>query len=119
MKAMKELPVLAVLAAFAVSGSVMAQGSATSDTHAAHHAGDAKSPQDAYAEGEVRKIDKEAGKITLRHGPIANLDMPPMSMVFRAKDAAMLDQVKPGDKVRFKAEKVDGALTVTELQPAK
>ena len=79
----------------------------------------AKPSDAAYAEGEVRKVDKEAGKITLRHGPIASLDMPAMSMVFRAKDPAMLDRVKEGDKVRFKAEKVQGAYTVTEIQAAR
>ena len=73
----------------------------------------------AMAEGEVRKIDKDAGKITLKHGPIQNLDMPAMSMVFRAQDPAMLDAVKVGDKVRFKADKIQGAYTLTELHPAK
>ena len=73
----------------------------------------------SYTHGEVRKIDKEAGKITLKHGPIANLEMPAMSMVFHAKDPRMLDQVKAGDKVRFRAEKIGGALTVTEIQPEK
>src|SRR5688572_23698552 len=71
-----------------------------------------------FSDAEVRKVDKEAGKITLKHGPIANLDMPAMSMVFRAKDPAMLDKVKAGDKVRFKAEKIQGAYTVTEIAPA-
>jgi len=69
--------------------------------------------------GEVKKIDKEAGKITLKHGPLTNLDMPPMTMVFRVKDAAMLDQVKTGDNVRFMAEKLNGALTVTHIEVAK
>ena len=72
----------------------------------------------ATVEGEVRKIDKDAGKITLKHGPIPNLDMPGMTMVFRVKDPAMLDAVKTGDKVRFTADKVGGALTVTEIAPA-
>ena len=71
------------------------------------------------AQGEVRKFDKSAGKVTIKHGPLANLEMPPMTMVFHVKDAAMLDQVKPGDAIRFKAEKVGGNYTVTELQPAK
>ena len=71
------------------------------------------------SEGEVRKIDKEAGKITLRHGELKNLSMAPMTMVFRVKDAAMLDQVKAGDKVRFAAERINGALTVVQLQPVK
>src|SRR5688572_12582218 len=73
----------------------------------------------AFSDAEVRKVDKEAGKVTLKHGPIANLDMPPMTVVFRVKEPAMLDKVKAGDKVKFKAEKVQGAYTVTELAPAK
>ena len=72
-----------------------------------------------FAEGEVKKIDKSAGKITLKHGPLPALDMPAMTMVFRAKDAALLDQVKTGDVIRFKAEKIDGNFTVTDYQPAK
>lgn len=70
---------------------------------------------EALSEGEVRKIDKDAGKITLRHGPIANLDMPAMTMVFRAQDPTLLDRVKVGDKVRFSAEKVGGQITVTMI----
>ena len=70
-------------------------------------------------EGEVKKVDKEMKKITLKHSEIKNLDMPGMTMVFRVKDSAMLDQVKAGDKVRFKAEKMDGAITVTEITPGK
>ncbi len=69
-------------------------------------------------EGVVRKVDKAAGKITLKHGEIKNLDMPGMTMVFRVQDPAMLDMVKPGDKVWFRAEKSDGALIVTQIQPA-
>lgn len=71
------------------------------------------------AEAEVKKIDKEAGKITLRHGELKNLNMAPMTMVFRVKDASMLDQLKSGDKVRFAADRVNGALTVVQLQPAQ
>ncbi|MHB8495717.1 MAG: copper-binding protein [Casimicrobiaceae bacterium] len=70
----------------------------------------------AVTEGEVRKIDKDAGKITLRHGPITNLDMPGMTMVFRVSDPAMLDGVKEGAKVRFVADRVGGALTVTAIE---
>lgn len=70
----------------------------------------------AMSAGEVKKIDKDAGKITIKHGPLANLDMPAMTMVFRVKDAAMLDQVKSGDQIKFMADKVNGALTVTMLQ---
>lgn len=70
-------------------------------------------------EGEIRKVDAATGKLTIRHGPIANLDMGAMTMVFRVQDPAMLGQVKEGDRVRFTAERVSGALTVTriEVQP--
>ena len=71
------------------------------------------------ADAEVRKVDKEARKITLKHGEIRNLDMPPMTMVFQVKDPAVLDKVKQGDKVKFTAEKVNGAYTVTSIEPAK
>lgn len=70
------------------------------------------------AEGEVRKIDKPQGRITLKHGEIKNLDMPPMTMVFRVRDPAMLEQVAVGDKVRFDAEKVGGQYTVTAIRKA-
>ena len=70
------------------------------------------------ADGEVRKVDKGAGKITLKHGELKSLDMPSMTMVFRVVDAAMLDQVKAGDKVRFKAAKSGGAIVITEMHPA-
>lgn len=68
-------------------------------------------------EGEVRKIDTDAKKITLRHGDIPNLEMTGMTMVFRVKDTELLAKVKPGDKVRFTADKVDGALTVLSMEP--
>jgi len=74
---------------------------------------------DALSDGEVRKVDKDAKKITLRHGPIKNLDMPPMTMVFKVKDPAMLESVKQGDKVKFAAEKVKGDYTVTKIEPAR
>ena len=73
----------------------------------------------AMTDGEVRKVDKENKKITLKHGEIVNLQMPGMTMVFQVKDPAMLDMVKPGDKVMFKAEKANGALVVTEIKPVK
>lgn len=71
-----------------------------------------------HSEGEVRRIDKEAKKITLRHGPITNLDMPAMTMVFQVTDAALLDKVKVGDKVKFNAEKISGGYAVTDIGPA-
>ena len=71
------------------------------------------------SDGEVRKVDKENGRLTIKHGEIKNLDMPPMTMVFQVKDKAWLDGLKPGDKFKFKAASEGGKLTVTELQPAK
>lgn len=68
--------------------------------------------------GEVIKIDKSAGKITLMHGPIKNLDMDSMTMVFRVADPTMLDKVKAGDKVEFDADRVNGAITVTKIGKA-
>jgi len=67
---------------------------------------------------EVRKVDTESGKITLKHGPIKNLDMPGMTMVFRVKEAKLLEGVKAGDRVAFTADTVEGALTVMTLQAA-
>jgi Cu(I)/Ag(I) efflux system protein CusF len=71
------------------------------------------------SEGEVRKVDKAGKKITLRHGPLKNLDMPPMTMVFQVSDPALLDKVKAGDKVRFAASNPGGKLTVTQIEAAK
>ena len=71
------------------------------------------------ADGEVRKIDMAQGKVTLRHGPIKSLDMPGMTMVFTVSDKAMLESVKPGDKVRFKATNENGRMMVTEMTPAQ
>ena len=70
-------------------------------------------------DAEVRKVDKDGARITLKHGEIKNLDMPAMTMVFTVKDKAMLDKLQPGDKIRFKAINDAGKLTVTEILPAK
>ena len=71
------------------------------------------------AQGEVRKVDKAAGKISLKHGEIKNLDMPPMSMVFQVQDLALLGKVKAGDKVLFTADKIDGNYTVMSIELSK
>ena len=70
-------------------------------------------------DAEVRKIDLEAGKITLKHADIKSLDMPAMTMVFGVKEKAMLDKLKTGDKIKFKAINDGGKFTVTEIQPAR
>ena len=104
---------LSILAATGVFTLAHAQ------TAAAAASGAMQTSADAMTHGEVRKIDKENKKITLRHGEIKNLGMPGMTMVFDVKDPAMLDTVKTGDKVTFRAEKANGALMVTEIQPVK
>jgi Cu/Ag efflux protein CusF len=78
----------------------------------------AASAQDAMVKGEVKKIDQTAGKITLNHGPIKNLDMTDdnMTMVFRVQDPAMLKQVKVGEKVRFAAERGNSGITITKIE---
>ena len=97
--------------------------------HAASHSGapmgaDAKkdtamaAPAD-MANGEIRKVDLDNKKITIKHGEIKSLDMPGMTMVFQVKDAALLGKAKVGDKIRFKAEKSGSAIVVTDIQPAK
>ena len=73
----------------------------------------------ALADGEVRKVDKDAGKLTIKHGPIPSMDMPPMTMVYRVRESAMLDTVKPGDKIKFDAQEVGGQYVVIKLEPAK
>jgi len=72
----------------------------------------------AMSEGVVRKVDTANAKITLRHGPIANLGMPPMTMVFRVQPPELLNTIKMGDAVKFHAEKVDGVYTVTAIELA-
>ncbi len=84
--------------------------------------GDMQMAQAAAADmtdAEVRKVDTAQGKVTLKHGEIKSLDMPPMTMVFVVKDKTMLDGVKPGDKVKFKAANENGKLTVVEMAPAR
>lgn len=75
--------------------------------------------QTPNADGEVTKIDKAAGKLTLRHGEIKNLDMPPMTMVFRVADPRLLDDLAVGDRVRFAADKLGGNYTVTAIAKAR
>lgn len=76
--------------------------------------------QSALSDAEVRKVDKANGKVTLKHGEIKNLDMPPMTMVFTAKDKTLLDNVKAGDKVQFRADKdAAGEYVLTAIEPQK
>ena len=116
---MKKITSLTISAALLYGASI---------SHAASHATapvmDAKKEVAAsatlpMAEAEIRKIDLENKKVTLKHGEIKNLDMPGMTMVFQVKDATMLEKVKTGDKVKFTADKVNGAFTVMTIELAK
>ncbi|WP_254775909.1 copper-binding protein [Ralstonia sp. 25mfcol4.1] len=108
---------LALLAgASPASLAVTADASDASDAPVATATAQAPLPE---VEGEIRKVDAGAGKLTIRHGPIGNLDMGAMTMIFRVKDPAMLTRVQAGDKVRFTVDRVDGLLTVTSLAVAQ
>ena len=113
---MKSRFIIAVLLGIALAAPAYAQKS--SADHSAHHA-ETKTQSAALSEGEVRKVDKAAKKITIKHGPIKNIDMPAMTMVFQVKDPALLDKVKTGDKVQFEAQKLGGAFTVTKIETQK
>ncbi len=114
---MKKLPTALLMVTWlAVAGTAMAQ---TAHDHSSHHPAANQVATADLTDGEVRKIDKETGKITLKHGVIKNLDMPGMTMVFQVKDKALLDKLQSGDKVRFRAESENGKLVVTAIQPAK
>ena len=70
-------------------------------------------------DGEIRKIDKENGKVTIKHGEIKHMDMPPMSMVFNVKDKAMLDKVQVGEKIQFIVIQDAGKMVVTDIKAMK
>lgn len=101
-KLLRSLFVAATAATALISGPIHAQAAAADLT-----------------EAEVRKVDKDNMKVTLRHGQIKNLDMPPMTMVFNVNDAALLDKVKAGDKIHFRAANEGGKFTVTEIHVMK
>ena len=106
----------------ALIGSGTANAQTPIETPAQAVAASAPSPASAGApmtDGEVRKVDRELGKITLRHGPITNLGMPGMTMVFKVADPALLNDLKEGDRVRFFADRINGAITVTAMEPVR
>lgn len=97
----------------------LAGAARAADAHDHNHTAASVPAAAELAEGEVRRVDKAQGKLTLKHGPIANLSMPAMTMVFRVADPAMLDRVQDGDKVRFSAERLNGFITVTRLETVR
>lgn len=121
---------LALAIAFALS-SASAWSQATDD-HVSHRPDSTSTPSisqvgateqaasvsasSEMSEGVIRKVDKDQQKITIKHGELKNLDMPPMTMVFRVSDPAFVEQVNPGDEVLFAAEKLEGKFTVTRIE---
>lgn len=109
-----------ILAAAAVSVTAFVHAQSNTDEHVSHHPAAASAAATRLAaEGEVRKVDKEQGKVTLKHGPIDNLGMPGMTMVFKVSDPKLLDMINAGDKVKFAADNINGALTVTAIEAVK
>ena len=111
-----------ILIAVSICGAGLAFQTSADD---AHHPQTKTTPVAATAstaaltDGEVRKIDKTAGKVTIKHGPMPKFDMPPMTMAYRVKDKAMLDNLKPGDKIKFDVDGVGGEFTVLRLERVK
>ena len=104
------------------TGSALAQApaAAAADSHSSHHPAAAASPapQAELSEGEITRWDPRTLRLTLKHGEIKNLEMPPMTMVFRVEDASVVGDLKPGDKVRFRAEQISGAYHVQRIDKA-
>lgn len=100
---------------------LLVQRDGSTRVYASYHQTQSTAPAataDRWAEGEVRRIDTAARKITVRHGDIPDLDMPPMTMVFQVRDPALLQGLQPGARVRFRAQKADGAYIVTDIKAA-
>jgi Cu/Ag efflux protein CusF len=114
---MKNALTLALIASSLTAPALAQQNAADHSSHTSHQA--APAAASALSDGEIRKVDRDAQKITIRHGPITNLNMPPMTMVFQVKDPALLDRAKTGDKIKFTAEHNGGAYIVTSIDPVK
>lgn len=119
------IALLAFVAALSFAGAAAAQSpksmadmSSMSEKAPAAGTSDAAAASD-LTEGEIRKVDKDNKKLTIKHGPLKNLDMPGMTMVFGVKDDAMLDKLETGAKVRFQAEKIDGKIVVTRMESVR
>ena len=111
-----------ILFAVLILSAGLAFQAGAQDSHQHHAANAPKSAAAAGAtltEGEVRKVDKAAGKLTIKHGPMPKLDMPAMTMAYGVKDKAVLDQLQPGDKIKFEAESVGADFRVLRLEKVK
>lgn len=103
-----------------LAGLAAAQPGIAQDAHKGHHgATQGAAAATEMSAGEIKKVDRESGKITIKHGRLYRLEMEPMTMAFRVADPRMLDQVQAGDKVRFDADKVKGVLTVVKMEAVR
>jgi Cu/Ag efflux protein CusF len=114
---MKYALTVALIASALTAPAFAQQNAADHSSHGSHQA--APATASVMSDGEIRKVDHDAQKITIRHGPITNLNMPPMTMVFQVKDPVLLDRAKTGDKIKFTAEQSGGAYIVTSIDPVK
>jgi Cu/Ag efflux protein CusF len=110
--------IASTLIALASLTATAVQAGADNAGHGAMQQATASAPTQ-MVDGQVKKVDKSAGKVTLSHGPLENLNMPAMTMVFRVKEAVWLDQMKAGDKIRFMADNVNGAVTIVHFEANK
>lgn len=117
-QAMKVVTSLMLAAAVAVSAPVAAQQANPHAGHAAHAAPAAKGGKVLYT-GEVKRVNADASRVTLAHGPLSEFDMPAMTMAFTVKDAKQIAGLKEGDKVRFTAESTGDAYVITRIESAK
>jgi Cu(I)/Ag(I) efflux system periplasmic protein CusF len=107
------------LALLVADASAQAQGQMHDHDQHGAMATTSQDDPDTLSEGVVQKADKDTGKLTIKHGPLNNLGMPAMTMAFKVQDPAMLDQVKAGEQIRFRAERANGSLVITKLQVSK
>ncbi|MBN8505950.1 MAG: copper-binding protein [Burkholderiales bacterium] len=113
----KTVSQLSLFAATLLSASLLSPIAHAAEDHSAHHAkASAPAAQAEMTDGEVRKIDREAGKLTLKHADIKSLDMPAMTMVFHVRDKAMLDKLQVGTRIQFQVVSEAGKFVVTELK---
>jgi Cu(I)/Ag(I) efflux system periplasmic protein CusF len=122
MNTLAKLTLAGLLAATFTTTTTLASAEETikkSNSTAQETATSGSTDSNAMTDGEIKKVDKGAGKLTIKHNELKNLGMPAMTMVFKVKDASMLDSVKSGDKVSFVAEKIGSQFTVVKLEPKK
>jgi Cu/Ag efflux protein CusF len=109
------------LLAFLLAGLACLPAYAASHSHDAHagHGAVPQPAQSAWVDGVVKRVDKAGGRVTVAHGPLTQLNMPAMTMVFRVRDASWLDRMRVDGKIRFVAESIGGTLTIVQFEPEK